>query len=325
MENTNTIKFTYKLSTDGQRAAILAGAPAHELRSEEIPITPARLALATIDAAGRATIDKAPLPWGGYEYVTVETHDSDPTAALDGRIKAIEKKIADEAAAERAEREQWECELAVSAAYVAANPGARYFVGLSVVGARLGGEGGIWINNSTRVHQPGRVSTGLVSAPAREHQRQIHDWLDTVLARSSEDNRAAEELAKKRKLAAAQSAAAERDAWIRSHGSERLRKCLDLGMIETCGGIYRDERLALDFPGWIMDGDDTEKESEIRNPSIKALAALEEARKISPDATLVKVRPAYLDDTEGAGWREAVRLADLPGITSSKVFYRLID
>lgn len=121
--------------------------------------------------------------------------------------------------------------------------------------------------------------------------------------------------------------AAQRDEWIRAHGSDRLRKILDLGYIDESRSVYRDERLALDYPGWIVDCDATAEESEIRNPSLEALEALEEARRISPDAQLVKVRAAFGDgsDYEGAQpWREAIRLDDLPGIRSSKVFYRLV-
>jgi hypothetical protein len=61
------------------------------------------------------------------------------------------------------------------------------------------------------------------------------------------------------------------------HGSPRLRKALDLGLLDESNAVYRDERLEKEFPGWRWETGDDEFQ-DIRNPSLKALEALETAR-----------------------------------------------
>jgi hypothetical protein len=130
--------------------------------------------------------------------------------------------------------------------------------------------------------------------------------------------RVREELARRR-IQAKEKELAEMTEWSLKYGSERLKKCASLGLIEKCGGIYADERLALECPGFRWDDSSTSKESEIRNPSLKALALLEETRQKFPDAYLCKVRP----DDLVAGWSEAVRIEDLP-FAIEKIAYRLV-
>lgn len=86
----------------------------------------------------------------------------------------------------------------------------------------------------------------------------------------------------------------ERDAWIAAHGSERLRLALRMGLADKSEGVYRDERLRHELPGWrwIKEADI----SEAINPSLAALRELD----ASNGAELVKVRIA------GEGWREAL-------------------
>lgn len=69
---------------------------------------------------------------------------------------------------------------------------------------------------------------------------------------------------------------AERDQWIQEHGSDRLRKALELGLMDSMLKSYREERLALDRPGWrfASEYDREDEEHEIREPSIAALDAL---------------------------------------------------
>ena len=42
----------------------------------------------------------------------------------------------------------------------------------------------------------------------------------------------------------------EAEAWIPANGSERLRLALALGEIDRTLAVYRDERLAVERPGW---------------------------------------------------------------------------
>ena len=96
------------------------------------------------------------------------------------------------------------------------------------------------------------------------------------------------------------------EEWVREHGSERLRKALALGLLDASRGAYYSERLALELPGYIWDGKPEFEESEIRNPSLAALEALETARKVDEEAILVKVRvPVLYAMVEP--WHEAIR------------------
>lgn len=93
-----------------------------------------------------------------------------------------------------------------------------------------------------------------------------------------------EQIARRKAEEAARLAA--RDSWISEHGSERLRKALALGLADSIWRSYREERLALERPGWRREGDDEER-GEVREPTSEALAALEEARKRWPQSGLV--------------------------------------
>ncbi len=73
--------------------------------------------------------------------------------------------------------------------------------------------------------------------------------------------------------------------WILVYGSERLKKCLSEGA--ECGALYRDERLALERPGWVWESHARGKGLPPRNPSNEAFVLLEQARKIEPTAELV--------------------------------------
>jgi hypothetical protein len=74
-------------------------------------------------------------------------------------------------------------------------------------------------------------------------------------------------------------------AWAQQHGSTRLQRALAEGI--ECEAVYRDERLAVERPGWVwasaVDGD----HSEPRNPRDEAFALLDKARAIDPEARLV--------------------------------------
>lgn len=91
------------------------------------------------------------------------------------------------------------------------------------------------------------------------------------------------------------------EEWARAHGSERLRKAVDLGLVAESEGIYRDDRLAHELPGWVWWARECEL-SKIRNPSVAGLDALERGRAIAADAQLLKAR------WPGTEWREVVLL-----------------
>lgn len=73
-------------------------------------------------------------------------------------------------------------------------------------------------------------------------------------------------------------AEAERDAWVREHGSERLRKALELGELDCCQRAYENERLAAELPGWQWDPPESRWNDPL-NPSLQALEMLEKARQ----------------------------------------------
>lgn len=92
--------------------------------------------------------------------------------------------------------------------------------------------------------------------------------------------------------------------WARAHGSERLRKAIELGFVAESEGIYRDDRLAIDLPGWVWWARECEL-SDIRNPSEMGLDALERARAFSSAAGAARLCKARWPGTE---WREVVLL-----------------
>jgi len=92
--------------------------------------------------------------------------------------------------------------------------------------------------------------------------------------------------AKARKAEWARGVERERAAWIAEHGSDRLRKALALGLADQVNRTYKDERLALERPGWRREEDSEDRAGAIE-PTEEALAALEEARKQWPDCVLV--------------------------------------
>lgn len=113
-----------------------------------------------------------------------------------------------------------------------------------------------------------------------------------------------EEAERRAKERAAEKAREERDAWIRAHGSERLRLALDLGEISNAWGAYRDERLAVERPGW--EWDHTDKEDDRLNPSLDELRALAEARKTDPDVRLQSLPTDKEDEDCNVIWAPAL-------------------
>jgi hypothetical protein len=76
----------------------------------------------------------------------------------------------------------------------------------------------------------------------------------------------------------------KRDSWIAAHGSNRLKRLVAEGI--RCEGVYRDERLAHDRPGWTWYDSCDGLSSEAINPPIEALGTLDKAREFEPEAKL---------------------------------------
>lgn len=74
--------------------------------------------------------------------------------------------------------------------------------------------------------------------------------------------------------------------WVADHGSSRLRKALSLGLLGTSMGAYRDERLALERPGWTWWDREKMPARNLVNPKEGDLDALIAARKADSAATL---------------------------------------
>jgi len=88
----------------------------------------------------------------------------------------------------------------------------------------------------------------------------------------------------RREDAKKQVVATERASWIGEHGSDRLQRLLAEDIEHDA--VYYDERLAADRPGWRWYRDVPGRIDEPRNPPAEALALLDEARRIVPDAEL---------------------------------------
>ena len=80
-------------------------------------------------------------------------------------------------------------------------------------------------------------------------------------------------------------AIAKREAWIETHGSDRLKRHVTEGF--EYKAIYRDERLACERAGWEWAERVEGKECEPRNAPEEAFALLDQARQNDPNARLV--------------------------------------
>lgn len=306
------INFLVRFSLEGRRACALAGLPAQKYQVfkvglEDVPghfreniwvsgdgsawlTTERTTQIQEFDPglAGAAMLAIETKP-GGHAEVDVPI--ADPAAYLFdlATMRAAHKSQEQEAAMARAkEREQEEAtkeaEMRARCAVWAALP-----VGERVYASGPFGKGrwcvkGVGYGDAIKTSDMERINPSALEEARAEAQRR--------------NNAEAAQLAEQ-----GEREAAARDEWIRAHGSQRLRKCLDLQMADKCAGIYRSERLEIEFPGAEFDSDKW-KESEIRNPSLEALEALEAMRKHDPGAELIKVRN---DENQTWQWVEAVR------------------
>jgi hypothetical protein len=95
---------------------------------------------------------------------------------------------------------------------------------------------------------------------------------------------------------------AEIAAWIKEHGSPRLKKAVEAGILWQIRGAYRSERLAIELPGWMFLSDEKQDHiSDRLNPSENEIDAFIEAKKRWPegDVRLSSVRIFKAPASEG--------------------------
>lgn len=107
--------------------------------------------------------------------------------------------------------------------------------------------------------------------------KQKNDEISAKMLEEKESERR-EQAARKEKYKA------DMEAWIAQHGSERLKRCIQEGI--SCQGIYRDERIAKEYPGWVKYSDLEEVVRDPVNPPAEAFVILDLARKTVPSAKL---------------------------------------
>lgn len=109
-------------------------------------------------------------------------------------------------------------------------------------------------------------------------------------------------------------------AWIVNNGSSRLRR-MTLEKI-ACDSVYREERLAKEYPGWRFDyaiADNNATYDNPRNCDDDDFALLDEARKTFPDAKLefCKIEREHDFDDDGnpvdISWSKVVATSEFEG------------
>lgn len=73
-------------------------------------------------------------------------------------------------------------------------------------------------------------------------------------------------------------------AWVEANGSARLRRCAAEGV--ECQGVFCDEWIAKERPGWAYPSDLPGKYRDPVNPPMEAFDLLDKAREVEPRATL---------------------------------------
>lgn len=326
------IKIIYKLDENGRRASLLAGGDGRMLQVVEVPATVELLEIATITSDGSAWIATTYLNredgcavgypgaslentyWGGppslykqfFAHLTgvseagfpslyLSMPPTDPAAwalsiAADNQKRKEEAEAAfkaDEARRQQAREAEAQKERAIVADWRAGGFSGRLYETSAVLYFSKGS---------------GQTVSSLEHAEL-EALRPLVEERNAAEARREAEAEAA-------KQAALEAARAEMIFWIRDHGSERLKKAVEANVENQCRGVYRDERLALELPGWQWLDDDAEI-SDARNPSEAALDALLEARRSQGEKVkLCKVRESCdenLDEeAEDNPWREAL-------------------
>ena len=304
-----SVSVVYYLSEAGQRAAALAGIPPVATQVLDLPATPELVSIATPTAAGGLLlgIGGSPRVLGHNVDVTSNyaggrilppynatlqlganrsaegDYGSSPVPAP--RFDAPLTTAAEVIAAVIADREQVAVALAERAGAVAARRAAEAQRSAAAEADTLAKQ---------RVALPGaleRVRGIIADADALGLDR-IDSWRTLAAELPEPGTLAARELLDTysvKKFADVVAAARKRQemlAWVATHGSERLRGAIELGI--EADRLYEDERLALERPGWVFDRDLRDwPEEDVRNPTEAAIALFREARAVEPTAVIV--------------------------------------
>jgi hypothetical protein len=306
-----TIKISYKLDETGRRASLLAGGNGREEQTVDVEATPELMALATVDAEGRAGYYLA--DWGyGFQARRSVRHQA-PLAPADA-AQQMQAEAVVRAAAVVAEDAREAREKAKEASEKLSLWRRLATEALRDRSYRTRVSDGGDITRDYGYRNPHTTYASECGAPKAEIDALVSAWAPIETARienerlADERDRASEAAAKAR----AQAAVDERDAWIRANGSRRLRKGLDAGLVDQMRGVYRDERIAHALGvGWIAWKDAEESEiEELLNPDEARLDALAEAQARFPAAADVRLRSVGIVDEDGGEttWRPALVL-----------------
>jgi len=120
---------------------------------------------------------------------------------------------------------------------------------------------------------------------------------DKIKLQERENKRIEIEKAKEKEKQEKEKREQEKIAWIKEHGSQYLKDCLELG--QYAHKEYLLERSEFEFPGFILDYDNGADWEKIYSPSQKALDELKKLRKtpnIDSDIVLLTEHPSNAED-----------------------------
>lgn len=286
----------YVLTTAGQKANLAAGGTGKADRTIDVDLTPELLAAATVDSEGRATYDlqnRRGTSSSAHYFPSVLTPEQAAAEVLRVEAALIEAEKA-AAAKAQAEKDAAAARLAEVVAELRSTPASRWS----------------WDRHGwVRAHVAGKEAKRY---DLPDDIRKAIDVEDNRRRKASQD---ADEAEHARKEAAEAARLAERDAWIAAHGSDRLKKGVAAGLLDSMVGVYRSERITVDLgPDWkSWDAVDEDEDNERRNPREAELDALLEARKRWPDEALdVQLRSVRKGadkndyDSKPGKWRPAL-------------------
>lgn len=113
---------------------------------------------------------------------------------------------------------------------------------------------------------------------AERRRREAAEQAERQQTRAAYEAATKAEAERKAAKKAAQEAAIE--AWAETHGSDRLKACVQNEW--ECDAVYKDERLALELPEWQWDGSHLPKWGDPRNPLQSAIDLFAKAKATLP-------------------------------------------
>lgn len=144
------------------------------------------------------------------------------------------------------------------------------------------------------------IHSAVTEGHKAEELKRAEEYNRKETARRAEEKKRQEandaEQARKEKAEAEETA-----RWAAEFGSPRLQRLLKEGI--ECKAVYRDERIALEYPGWRRYQDVSGHTSDARNASDTALELLDEARASGKGLTEGAELRWFVDD-ESDEWDE---------------------